>query len=344
MTASTAQMLASLVSSPVVEDVFSTESLSATLARIQDTQDIQDVQDDEGSSAQKTSDFSEEEEEEFALPPMLLRSESDCDQGAMQAALNSLLALKQTDAPITKAAAPAVPAPAAPVQQQVFQQVPVQLAQMPVQVPVQQVVDQQQIWQAQLQHAQFQQQQQQQTLLLQQQLQQQQQQQQQAMSPYQMLAVQQMQLQALLQQQQQQQQAQPSQTVSNASLAMSMSSNSSNSSAPPQQQQQQPQAAGKKGELSVADQARLDRTIHLMGIDSAQPLNTLIKLVSQCGRRPVKMFRLCGDVSERRTTRYSFIEMEHRHDALEAVQQLHFMSFGANFLQCSMARSPIYRM
>eukprot|EP01061_Rhynchopus_euleeides_P011619 TRINITY_DN21193_c0_g1_i1.p1 TRINITY_DN21193_c0_g1~~TRINITY_DN21193_c0_g1_i1.p1 ORF type:complete len:253 (+),score=101.85 TRINITY_DN21193_c0_g1_i1:72-761(+) len=131
----------------------------------------------------------------------------------------------------------------------------------------------------------------------------------------------------------------PLRTSSASSFGLSMSSNPSTTTSLPS-----PQASsGKKGDLSPVDQERLERTIHLMGIDSAQPLKALMRLVTAGGSRPVKMYRLCGDVNERRTTRYSFIEMEDRQHALECVQKLHLLPFGANFLQCSMARAPIYQ-
>ena len=129
-----------------------------------------------------------------------------------------------------------------------------------------------------------------------------------------------------------------------ASSTSSMGLSSAPSSSIPSAVSTPTHSGGKKGELSPVDQERLERTIHLMGIDSAQPLSSLFSLVTDAGRRPIKMYRLCGEVNERRTTRYSFIEMELRSHALECVQQLHLQVFGANFLQCSMARTPIYRM
>ena len=102
--------------------------------------------------------------------------------------------------------------------------------------------------------------------------------------------------------------------------------------------------SNKKHELSPGDQCRLERTIHLMGIDASQSVKTMLKLVSASGRRAIELYRLCGEVNERRTTRFAFIEMLNRSDALACVQQLHLTHFGANILQCHMAKTPIYRM
>eukprot|EP01060_Flectonema_neradi_P020113 TRINITY_DN27650_c0_g1_i1.p1 TRINITY_DN27650_c0_g1~~TRINITY_DN27650_c0_g1_i1.p1 ORF type:complete len:319 (+),score=35.73 TRINITY_DN27650_c0_g1_i1:97-1053(+) len=101
--------------------------------------------------------------------------------------------------------------------------------------------------------------------------------------------------------------------------------------------------SNKKHELSPGDQCRLERTIHLMGIDASQSVKTMLKLVSASGRRPIELYRLCGEVNERRTTRFAFIEMQSVNDALACVQQLHLTHFGANILQCHMAKTPIYQ-
>ncbi|KAJ9469083.1 hypothetical protein DIPPA_24066 [Diplonema papillatum] len=100
---------------------------------------------------------------------------------------------------------------------------------------------------------------------------------------------------------------------------------------------------GKKSDISDADAARLDRTIHLMGIDASLPIKTLFDLVQGHGARPIRLYRLCGEVNERRTTRFAFIEMETKEDAVACVQELHYKHFGANILQCGMAKNPIYQ-
>eukprot|EP00755_Sulcionema_specki_P008346 Sspe_Gene.40662::Locus_19650_Transcript_1_1_Confidence_1.000_Length_1084::g.40662::m.40662 len=100
---------------------------------------------------------------------------------------------------------------------------------------------------------------------------------------------------------------------------------------------------GKRSALSQADQERAERTIHLMGIDASKSIPEILDLVSVHGARPVKMYRLCGDTSKKRTTRFAFIEFETSEDAHNSVNDLHLLSFGVNILQCHMAKNPIYQ-